>query len=81
MDLIMAGCAVAFFSLLAFWKLYPVLFMIAGGASMMLGLAWYDTFGTNLGLSISLMLILYSLICIAFAFYTLYTGSRKKRSE
>ena len=77
MGLIMAGCAVAFFSVLAFWKLYPVLFMIAGGASMMLGLAWFDTYGTNLGLSISLMIILYSLVCIAFAFWTMF---KKKKS-
>ena len=81
MNMIMAGCGVAFFSLLAFWKLHPLLFMLAGGSSLMLGLAWYDAYDTNLALGMSLMVILYAIACIAFAFYTLYTGKIKKGSK
>jgi len=68
MSLVLAGSAVVFFSLLAFWKLNPLLFMLAAGASIMLGLEWYDIYLTDLGLAISLMLITYSFVCIGFAF-------------
>ncbi len=70
--MIWATAAVAFFSVLAFWKHSHLLFMLAGGASMMVGLQWYDVYGTNTGLSISLMLIAYSLVCIAFAFACMF---------
>jgi len=70
--MILATCAVAFFSLLAFWRLNPLLFMLAGGASLIVGLQWYDVYSTHAGLTISLMLIAYSLVCIAFAFLFLF---------
>lgn len=67
---------VVLFSFLAFWKLNPVLFMIAAGASLMSGLYWYDYFTTELGLSIGLMLIAYAFICVSFAYGTIFWRDR-----
>jgi len=55
-------------SILAFWKSNALLFMLAGGTSIMVGLYWYDIYTTDLGLGISLMLIAYSLLCLGLAF-------------
>ncbi|GAH36200.1 unnamed protein product, partial [marine sediment metagenome] len=55
-------------SVWAFWRLNPILFMITAAIAIMLGLYWYDAFTNNLGLALSLMLILYSFVCIGFAF-------------
>lgn len=63
---------VVFFSSLAFWKLNALLFMLAAGASLMVGLQWYDVYTTPAGLTIGLMLIGYSFVCIAFAFRCLF---------
>jgi len=68
LSLIMAGCAVLFFSELGFWRRTPLLFMLAGGASLMLGFHWYHVYTTPTGLTIGLMLVAYSFVCIAFAF-------------
>jgi len=77
MSLALALSAVAVFSVFAFWKLNAVLFMLAGGASIMLGLYWYDVYTTDVGLGISLMLIMYSFICLAFAYSTLLWRGRR----
>ena len=79
MSLVLAGSAVMFFSFLAFWKLNALLFMLAAGASLMTGLQWYDVYTTSTGLTIGLMLIAYSLVCIAFAFRCLFW--RGERTE
>ena len=76
MSLVLAGCAVVFFSFLAFWKLNALLFMLAGGASLMVGLQWYDVYTDNTGLTIGLMLIGYSFTCMAFAFRCLFWTER-----
>lgn len=60
------------FSAMAMWRPNAVLFLISGGLSMMVGLSWYDTFGTNVGLSVSLMMIAFSLYCFAMAFRMLF---------
>lgn len=60
------------FSFLAFWKSNPILFIVAAGISIMVGLAWYDQYVTNLGLAVGLMLITYSLYCIGMAFRLLF---------
>lgn len=80
MSLVMVGCAVIFLSLAAFWKLNAVLFMLAGGASMMAGLQWYDVYATDTGLGVSLMFIVYSFVCFSFAFRCLF-WRRKETSE
>ena len=49
-----------------------LLFMLAGGASLMVGLQWYDVYTTSTGLTIGLMLIAYALACLAFAFRYLF---------
>lgn len=77
MILILAGCAVAFFSLLAFWKYNALLFMLAAGASIMVGLQWYDVYTTSTGLAIALMLIAYSLVCVGFAFACIFRRERE----
>ena len=76
MSVVLAGSAVMFFSFLGFWKLNALLFMLAGGASLMVGLQWYDVFPTSTGLTIGLMLIAYSFVCIAFAFGCLFWRER-----
>ena len=74
MSLVFAGLALVFLSFMAFWKLNALLFMLAGGASLMVGLQWYDVYTTSTGLTIGLMLIAYALVCIAFAFRCLLWG-------
>jgi len=76
MSLILALSVVAFFSFLGFWRPNPLPFMLAAGASMILGLYWYDVYTTNLGLSVSLMLIMYSLVCIGYAFRCIFFRDR-----
>jgi len=60
------------FSILAFWRFHAVLFMLTAGASLILGFYWYDSFTTNQGLAISLMLLIYSFVCIGFAFRCIF---------
>jgi len=72
MSLILAGCAVVFFSLLAFWKGNAILFIICGGVSLMSGFYCFDVYTSDLGLSISLMLIVYSLLCLGLAFRCIF---------
>lgn len=72
MGLALAWLVVVFFSLLGFWRPNPVLFMLAAGAALMTGLYWYDVYTTNLGLGISLMLIVYALVCVGLAFRCIF---------
>lgn len=74
--MILAACAVAFFSIMGFWKQNTLMFMIAAGASLITGLYWYDTYFNNLGLAIGLLLIVYSLCCLGFGLGCLFK-SRK----
>ena len=76
MSLALAGCAVVFFSVLAFWKSDALMFMLAAGASLMLGLYWYDIYTTNIGLAISMMLIAYSFVCLGFAYRYIFWRDR-----
>ena len=76
MSLVLAGCVVVFFSVLGFWRLNALPFMLAAGASMMLGLYWYDVYTTNIGLALGLMLIAYSLVCVGFAFRCIFWKDR-----
>lgn len=66
-----------FFSFLAFWRLNALLFMLAAGTSLMVGLHWYDVYTTPAGLTIGLMLIGYSFVCVAFAFRCLFWRSEE----
>ena len=72
MSLVLAGCAVVFFSILAWTKLNMVMFMLAAAASIMTGLYWFDVYTTDIGLSISLALIAYGLLCVGLAFKCIF---------
>ena len=80
MSLIMSGCAVAFFSTMAFWSRNALLFMLAGGASFALGAQWYDTYTNIYGLTISLLFIAYSLVCLGFAFRIMFFYYKKRNA-
>ncbi len=69
---------VIFLSMVAFWRPNAVLFMLAAGASLITGFSWYDTYMTNAGLTISLMLIGYSFACLGFAFRCLFWREGKQ---
>jgi len=69
---VMPFLPLALFSLLAFWKENALLFMLSAGASMMVGLYWYDAYTNPLGLSLSLTLIAYSLVCLGLALKLLF---------
>ncbi len=79
MGLLLAGCAVVFFSFLAFWKYDALLFMLTAGTSVMTGFYWRDTYTNELGLSVGLMLIAYSLICLVLGIGCLF--KRRRTSE
>jgi hypothetical protein len=66
MSLMLALVSVALFSGLAFWKPNGLLFMLIAGGSLMLGLTWYDTYSTDLGLSVGMVMIGYALACLGF---------------
>lgn len=57
-----------FLSFLAFWRPTALLFMLVAGISLMTGLAWFDTYGTSMGLTIALMLIVYSFASVGYAY-------------
>jgi hypothetical protein len=63
---------VILFTVLAYWRGNPVLFMLAAGASIMVGLYTPDALKglnySNFGVTIGLMVILYSFLCIGLAF-------------
>lgn len=74
--LIIEGAALVFFTVLAYWRPNELLFMLAAGASMMLGLHWYDVYVTNTGLTIGLMFIAFSFVCLGFAYRCIFWKGR-----
>ena len=83
MSLVLSGAAVVFFSIMAIKvkELRPVLFMLTAGASIMLGLYWFDVYTTDVGLGISLMIILYSFMCLGAAHITLLRPSNNVKED
>ena len=77
--MILAFFVVVFFSLLAFWRYNALLFMLTAGTSVMTGLYWRDTYTTNLGLSIGILLVTYAFICLGFALGCIF--GRKQAGE
>jgi len=77
--LVLAGCAVVFFSMLAFWRYNAVMFMLASGASLITGLYWYDAYTDELGLAVGILLVAYSMVCLGFALQCIFW--RKPASE
>ena len=75
-------------SVLAFWRLNPVLFLVTAGIAIMVGLNTPDLLSgntsTDLGRSVGLMIIMYALAMVAFAYVTLFRlgdGDRDGDSE
>ena len=67
------------FSVLAFWTLHPVLFLITAGIAIMTGLYVPDILtggATALSMSIGLVIVMYSFVCISFAYATIYRAGR-----
>ena len=68
------------FSILAFWILHPVLFLITAGIAIMTGLYAPDILTGNtttvLSLSIGLAIVMYSFVCISFAYATMFRSGR-----
>jgi hypothetical protein len=63
-------------TILAAWKGFPAIFMINAGIAMMCGLYAPDALRalnySNFGISIGLMLIMYSFVCLGFAYANLF---------
>ena len=79
MTIVLSLAVLTGFSVLAFWSRYAPFFMIVAGASMMAGLKFYDVYTNDTGLSISLCLIGYAFIAVAFAFrYIFWTGESRE---
>ena len=79
MTVVLSLVVLAGFSVLAFWSKYAPFFMIVGGAAMMAGLEFYDVYTNDTGLAVSLCLIGYAFIAIAFAFrYIFWTGESRE---
>jgi len=76
MSLVLAGLVVVFFSVLGFWRPNPVLFMLAAGASLIVGLYWFDTFTTNMGLAVGILLVSFALVCVGFAYRCIFWRDR-----
>lgn len=77
MQLYVTLIALILVSAIAFWRKGPalfmaVIFMVLSGVALMLGLNWYDTYVNELGLAVSLGLLLYSLVCIGGAFGAIF---------
>ncbi len=70
--LIVAFMPLVLFSVLSFWRPNPVLFMLSAGVSLMTGFYYYDTYVTNLGLTLGLCLLAFSLFCLGMAYRTLF---------
>ena len=64
------------FSVLSFWQMNPVLFMITAGVAVMTGLSAPDILTgdttTVLSLSTGLVMVLYSFLCLALAYITMF---------
>ena len=82
MHLIAGLMALIFFSLLGFWRpsavLSSVVWLVAGGISLALGLYWYNVYTNSMGLSVSLVLIVYWLVCWGYAYAQLFASGKAK---
>ena len=72
MSLILSGLVVAFFTAIGYWRQNALLFMLAAGASIMVGFKWYDSYTTAIGMTAGLVLIANSLVCLGFAFSCIF---------
>lgn len=56
-----------------------VLYFVSAAVALSVGLAWYSTYTTTLGLSISLGLFCYMVYCIVMAYNVLWLRAKKGR--
>lgn len=69
------------FSVLAFWKESAVMFILTAAIALMTGLKWFDIYVTDFGLSISLILIVYTFVCFGFALKIIWTRRHGDEEE
>lgn len=69
--------ALVILSWLAYWRWSAVIFMLTAGVSITIGFQWYDTFTSWTGISISLMFIVYAILCVAFAFRCIFWRNKE----
>jgi len=68
-------------SALAFKEKNAVIFLLTAGVSLILGLTWYDVYATPIGLTISLILIVYMIVCIIAAIRCLFISHARTTVE
>ena len=64
-----------FFSIMAFWKENSLMFMLAGGVSILAGFCCYDVETNTWSLGISLVLWAYAIVCLIFGFMCMFKRS------
>ncbi len=73
------------FSFMAYWRGNPTLYMVVAGLAMMCGLYSPDALRAlnyaNFGMSVGLMLIFYSFVCIGMAYANLFKGPVARDNE
>lgn len=64
-------------SLLSFWKGRTILYMLTAGISLMLGLTWFDLYGSNASMAISLCLIVYAFALLGFGLVSIFIREKE----
>lgn len=74
MSMIAAIVALGGFTALAYWKPHPITFELAAGLSAMTGFYWYDNFENFAGLSVTLVLLGWSLTMLGFGLWQMFAN-------
>jgi uncharacterized membrane protein len=79
MEYIMVVILLSGLSVLSYWRGNPIIFMLTAGTAIMAGLYTPDAMSSlgynTIGVGVGLMLIMYSLVCIALAYANLFKRS------
>jgi len=81
MESLLSLLFLAGFSALAFWQKNAVLFLLTAGLALITGLSWYDSYGSSRGLTISLILIAYSIVCLIATGRCLFISTQTDEEE
>ena len=81
LTLVLYFLPLVFFSVLGFWRTSAIGFLMAAGASIIVGLVWYDVDVTTRGLAIGLLFMGYSLACLGLAFGAMFSRGKSSPSE
>ena len=68
-ELILALTVVIILIVIAFWQQHAVIFLITSVMTTFCGFAWFDIYGTNLSLAISLGLFVVGFLCLGMTIY------------